>query len=1009
MILLKELVKVVFKLFLAILLMPFSLPMWLFLVLRFNLRHPYKTRLKEKPVISILDLISQDKEINEVHDFIRERYFNINGDTAIFLYQWVLDLFPIYLPKLQKNIALDLIKLGDVLQSLPFGDQETNLIVAVAAYEASLNVFKAKKFPREWSIALRGIGEIYTKYQYSSVYEPVLRRLIEAQGSLCFFLTSLHHDGECGRLSREKFKRYGFGKYYDNRIEVAIDFYEGILTTLKRKQYPYDWAKIMIALGDAKQVLYKKAPIYHKNSILGNESDKFSKPKEEVDVIDIDGSTIRWNYRNFIEESLSNRIWVENYRRIHGNSIEYYRQALEEITQDLYPEDWADLQIKIGDSYRDCTQDELNENLRNALSCYQKALEVFSEDHYITKWAIVQYSLGLTYKEQKQFTEATRCLERALQVFVSQNMERLCTIAGEELGDIAFNTEQWVQAIEGYATAIAAAETNRKFITSESCRRKIAYNLRSLYQRVIGSLVNSNQLMKAVEYTERSFAIQLNDLIITNYFASNNKELEEEFGRLQKMHDTHMRFESRIAFDNLIAFSEGLSQEGPKYGLFNQTYILFEQRKAELYEMQRRVFYEKLLSSEKSKTERFCESLNFKDIQALINKPTTAALVFYTIQKDTYIFVIRQKSIDLHICNQHSLQEWIFENWLSYYKNNNQVWQDGVESFLIQLSQRLGLFDLFAKYLKNIQELILIPDRYLHIIPFSALPIECSPNNEIQYLSDNFSLRYVPNFKLLKFCHQRSGRRRYELQRMGIIENPLEDLIFSSFECGQISQMFNVPREHYLRGREATVNSFRCLLQDEQLQAIHLSMHSESRLRNALESVLKLAREDSGQGMFTPRQVSLGQLLQWQMPSVEEVFLAGCETNLGDIPDTNDILTLGTGFLVAGASKVISSLWKVDDLATSLISIFYYQERQKGLDCPTALQNAQIRLRTLTGIRLKYYLNGYVEFLDKLAREMSDYDVTVTVDALKIKLDQLYDTEKPFSSPLYWAAFVCQG
>ncbi|WP_298904989.1 CHAT domain-containing protein [uncultured Nostoc sp.] len=62
---------------------------------------------------------------------------------------------------------------------------------------------------------------------------------------------------------------------------------------------------------------------------------------------------------------------------------------------------------------------------------------------------------------------------------------------------------------------------------------------------------------------------------------------------------------------------------------------------------------------------------------------------------------------------------------------------------------------------------------------------------------------------------------------------------------------------------------------------------------------------------------------------------------------TDDILTLSTGFLCAGAKSVVSTLWSVNDLATALFSIFYYQQRQEGNSRPEALQQAQIKLREL--------------------------------------------------------------
>lgn len=64
-------------------------------------------------------------------------------------------------------------------------------------------------------------------------------------------------------------------------------------------------------------------------------------------------------------------------------------------------------------------------------------------------------------------------------------------------------------------------------------------------------------------------------------------------------------------------------------------------------------------------------------------------------------------------------------------------------------------------------------------------------------------------------------------------------------------------------------------------------------------------------------------------------------------------MTIATGFLCAGAINVVSTLWEVDDLATAIFSIIYYQLLKDGLDRPTALQQAQYQLKNLTGEELK--------------------------------------------------------
>lgn len=233
------------------------------------------------------------------------------------------------------------------------------------------------------------------------------------------------------------------------------------------------------------------------------------------------------------------------------------------------------------------------------------------------------------------------------------------------------------------------------------------------------------------------------------------------------------------------------------------------------------------------------------------------------------------------------------------------------------------------------------------------------------------------------------------------MEDATEDLPCTSFEGEQIAQLHQIPDGQRLRGSsQATVRNYLKLAQ--QVQVLHSSHHAHSRLDNPLESKLEL-----GDG-----SISLGQILTpgWRLPDLSDVFLSCCETGLGVTPVTDDILTLSTGFLCAGARSVVSTLWSVDDLATALFSIFYYQSRKEGGNRPKALWQAQIKLRTMTGAefatRYKPQLNAFLEMkLKECAKPKNRYKIRV----LKQRLDIPGQESFPFSHPRYWAAFTCQG
>jgi CHAT domain-containing protein len=74
------------------------------------------------------------------------------------------------------------------------------------------------------------------------------------------------------------------------------------------------------------------------------------------------------------------------------------------------------------------------------------------------------------------------------------------------------------------------------------------------------------------------------------------------------------------------------------------------------------------------------------------------------------------------------------------------------------------------------------------------------------------------------------------------------------------------------------------------------------------------------------------------------VTLSACETGLGKIANGDDIVGLTRGFLYAGSSSIVASLWKVDDLATADLMTRFYTN-MKTLDKREALRQAQLQTK----------------------------------------------------------------
>jgi hypothetical protein len=75
------------------------------------------------------------------------------------------------------------------------------------------------------------------------------------------------------------------------------------------------------------------------------------------------------------------------------------------------------------------------------------------------------------------------------------------------------------------------------------------------------------------------------------------------------------------------------------------------------------------------------------------------------------------------------------------------------------------------------------------------------------------------------------------------------------------------------------------------------------------------------------------------------VVLSACQTNVGAVSAGDEVVGLTRAFLFAGTPTVISSLWNVDDKATTVLMERFYTHLRAGMGKAQALQQAQRDVR----------------------------------------------------------------
>lgn len=139
-----------------------------------------------------------------------------------------------------------------------------------------------------------------------------------------------------------------------------------------------------------------------------------------------------------------------------------------------------------------------------------------------------------------------------------------------------------------------------------------------------------------------------------------------------------------------------------------------------------------------------------------------------------------------------------------------------------------------------------------------------------------------------------------------------------------------------------------------QYKIVHFATHSLVNNKHPELSGLVFSMVDS-RGKPQDGFLQLADIYNLNLP-VDLVVLSACATGLGEEISGEGLIGLTRGFMYAGASRVVASLWSVSDIATSeLMARFYKAMEQDKLRPAAALRRAQIEMWKQKRWKSPYY------------------------------------------------------
>jgi CHAT domain-containing protein len=285
---------------------------------------------------------------------------------------------------------------------------------------------------------------------------------------------------------------------------------------------------------------------------------------------------------------------------------------------------------------------------------------------------------------------------------------------------------------------------------------------------------------------------------------------------------------------------------------------------------------------------------------------------------------------------------------------------------------------------------VVVPTGLLGLVPLQAVPSGAAG----EVLDDIGEIRLAPSAAVYAASTRRAREARQQ-RLVGVADtDPTNPLLGSRAEVASIQDLFSSSAADCAIAFQATRS---WLLEHTPLAShLHLACHGRSDLTGPLGGALRLAGKE---------ELTIDDLLDGHLRNCRLAVASACQSGHFAASENPDEFTgLPAGFLQAGAACAIVSLWQVDDHATALMMTRLYELLNPSLSTveqkpPAALRAARTWLRGLTTAQAEEYVRDRPVLADVLRRFHTG----------RTGAPGLPSRDRPYASPIYWAAFVAYG
>ncbi len=849
----------------------------------------------------------------------------------------------------------------------------TNSVNAIRCCEAALEEYRRDLIPVEWARIQSYLGIAWKN-------APATPDVNNAEQSIHHYLQALEgYSADTHPLNHAvtlmnlaiAFSSRSLGDQNEN-LEKAIQFYNRSLDVFSDFDFPVYRAKTHLNMSTV-----------FTRRIRGERTENLESAvahlQQSLEVFTIQTFPNEWamvqtNLGNTMLE-LGRQDSIRNSQtgidRIES-AIHHYKEALKIRTKDKTPSGWARVNANLATAYSERAIGSKNENIQAVLDYCRNALTVFNMKTTPIEWANINKNLALAMVNMPDGTGlsnqniALDHLKAALSVFTFDHFPRQRLEILVAVSEILMNQTDWNAAIPVFNEIRKIDnELSKLDITLSSKSRRVRIT-GMVYSRAAWCLAKCGRITEALEWLETGKMQLFKDRMSYDkiVFDSLKKHHQDEYkqliskirqltaeqqSRIQNRAFTGIADEMRKALSDLKSLSDRIRQYEPSFlsseVTFNHMTTLLpdsENTAFVIFNVTRYGSFSVILSGNPEQTvvhTVFADSFKYDHLNAIARQ---------FLQLNTELNDYRQQELP-PISQFQQFSKMQFDRYTR--------WNKDLLSLMDNLST--NLMSETIRYLKklNVKRLFLVTHKELNILPFHLARDLDAP--EKPYLADMFEINYLPAFSLVNNTGK-PLKSSSEKSFLGISDSD-PNLRWIRTEIETISSLFK--NKHCLDGTHSLSDAINAAASGYDI--LHFCCHAMFDTGDPYSSRLTFTNADghgitdskpSGSGKSDSYSKSGLKETVWTLSDIlrdlnlsgtELVVLSSCESGIAEtdlLPDEG--IGLFTGFLLAGARRILGSLWSVPDKSAYLImNEFYRNLVLKNMSPAQALQNAQKTLR----------------------------------------------------------------